>query len=142
MPSNILQPPFSFPTYYPVNSPSYHTSTTYLYPLGASNQRGSFTNTPDFRAQMRAILPLIRDSVPGATKLAIRFGRRLVTPLVWVTYIYPQLTSAVLRLSLPILSIHLFSLYIDSICISIRPIHLYYQRICLIIYVNPSHINM
>ena len=44
----------------------------------ASSPRNSFTNTADFRSQMRAILPLIRDSVPGATKLAIRFGRRLV----------------------------------------------------------------
>jgi aarF domain-containing kinase len=30
------------------------------------------------RDQMREILPLIRDSVPGATNLAVRFGRRMV----------------------------------------------------------------
>jgi len=32
----------------------------------------------NLRAQLRQLLPLIRDIVPGATTLAIRFGRRLV----------------------------------------------------------------
>ena len=39
------------------------------------NRNGDPSN---IRARMRQILPLIRDSVPGATTLAIRFGRRLV----------------------------------------------------------------
>ena len=39
------------------------------------NRNGEPSN---IRARMRQILPLIRDSVPGATTLAIRFGRRLV----------------------------------------------------------------
>jgi hypothetical protein len=36
------------------------------------------SESESLRAQMRQLLPLIRDSVPGATTLAIRFGRRLV----------------------------------------------------------------
>ena len=39
---------------------------------------GPGTELEVLRTQMRQILPLIRDSVPGATTLAIRFGRKLM----------------------------------------------------------------
>ena len=39
---------------------------------------GTRTELETLRTQMRQLLPLIRDSVPGATTLAIRFGRKLM----------------------------------------------------------------
>ena len=40
--------------------------------------RGAGNELEILRTQMRQILPLIRDSVPGATTLAVRFGRKLM----------------------------------------------------------------
>ena len=50
-------------------------STAALSLLGGNNQK----NDPDsLRSQIISLIPLLRDSAPGATSLAIRFGRRLV----------------------------------------------------------------
>ena len=50
-------------------------STAALSILGGS---GKNTDTDTLRGQITSLIPLLRDSAPGATSLAIRFGRRLV----------------------------------------------------------------
>ena len=52
-------------------------SSAALSMIGGNN--GKKDNDPDsLRSQIKSLIPLLRDSAPGATSLAIRFGRRLI----------------------------------------------------------------
>ena len=48
-----------------------------LAALSMLGSRGNNDDTDSLKAQIVSLIPLLRDSAPGATSLAIRFGRRL-----------------------------------------------------------------